>query len=48
MESVKTKLHSSITAAIGQCTVQYESREQCMKICMHAHPKIVIFVQPDR
>ena len=48
MESVKTKLHSSIIAAIGPCKVQFETKERCMVIRVDEFPNIRIFVQPDR
>ena len=48
MESVKTKLRSSIIAAIGPCKVQFETKERCMVIRVDEFPNIRIFVQPDR
>jgi hypothetical protein len=48
MESVKGKIRSSVTTAIGPCTVDFETQEQCMIIRLDEFPMHFIFVQPDR
>ena len=48
MEAVKARILSSIASSIGPCTVDFETKEQCMIICVKAFPRHLIFVQPDR
>ncbi len=48
MENVKSRIRSSITSAIGPCTVDFETKTQCMIIQLHSFPRHLIFVQPDR
>jgi hypothetical protein len=48
MENVKARILSSITSAIGPCTVDLETKAQCMIVRLHCFPRHFIFVQPDR
>jgi len=48
MESIKTKIKTSITSTTGRCTVHLDSKENCIIIRLDAFPRHLIFVQPDR
>ena len=48
MESVKTKILSSITSTIGPCSLQIDTKEKCIIITLDAFPRHRIYVQPDR
>jgi hypothetical protein len=48
MEAVKAKILASVTSAVGPCTVDFETKERCIIICVKSFPRQLIFVQPDR
>ena len=48
MEAVRSAIHASITTSIGPCTVRIVPRERCIAIILDAHPRHLIFVQPDK
>ncbi len=48
MEAIKAKIHTTVTASVGPCTVRIIPSDRCIVITLDAHPRHLIFVQPDR
>ena len=47
METIKCAIFDSVQSSHGACTLNLDSKELCISVCVHEYPDYVMYIRPD-